>query len=187
MPLLSFDKQFAYKVYASINIAYYKSSQTLPKRHTIRIKRRRPIKPGDKLFLWCCSRSKNRWKIGESICQQVKDITITEEYISIEGKRISENRAKKLAIDDGFKDLKSFYNYFKNNCELPFTGELIVWQTSYDRKYYLHRQLKELGVEVEHNENSHIMLIKQENTALAENKYVKELQDYFQYGIQLTL
>ena len=79
MPLLSFSVK-----YAELNDG--------SKTQTIRLPRKKnQIKPGDKLYIWWKSRTKEREKLGEGICKSVV-------------KKCFDNMTKEDAILDGFLD-----------------------------------------------------------------------------------
>jgi len=60
--------------------------------------------------------------------------------------------------------------------------------TTYDRKYYLIREVKRLKLQVLHDQNERTVLIpfnRQEE--VKDNKYLLELRDKFNYGLQTIL
>jgi hypothetical protein len=137
MPALSFQAQFAELV------------ESGKKTHTIRTRRKRPIKVGDPLYLYQDQRSKNSRKLGETYCSKVDLIsfrlqpdrqTLSMLYgeahtLDFQRKRTQEE-IKALAIADGFKDTPEFIEFFfpkkkweKTPLILPsFSGVLIHWE-----------------------------------------------------------
>lgn len=95
------------------------------KTQTIRMKRKNPIKPGDKLFLYTRMRDESCRKLGEAVCSKIIPITFklidlfedkTEIALFIFHRRSSHSfifkQSKKLALDDGFDSLKELNNFF---------------------------------------------------------------------------
>jgi hypothetical protein len=119
MPLIHFQERFADDV---------KSGK---KRQTIRIERKRPIKPGDKLILGTWEgkpyRSKVR-RLGEVVCKEVRDIVIfSNGEIRINGWPLSDLQRSMLAVDDGFSSAVEMVDWFEENHGLPFEGVVIRW------------------------------------------------------------
>ena len=60
--------------------------------------------------------------------------------------------------------------------------------TTYDRKYYLIREIKKAGFELVKSEVERIIIVPFDKERQARlNKYVRELQNKYNYGIQLTI
>ncbi|ANV92017.1 ASCH domain-containing protein [Picosynechococcus sp. PCC 8807] len=126
MPALSFKKQFADLVAEG------------KKNHTIRAKRKLPIKEGDTLYLYCAQRSTQGYRIGKSVCTKIQPIeiwltSITKIEIFLDGKIVPPTKAQQLAKDDGFPDLTSLRGFFfpspKDGILPPhFIGDLIHWK-----------------------------------------------------------
>ncbi len=125
MPALNFKKQFR---------PHIKSGR---KNHTIRAKRKRPIKPGDKLYLYTGMRTKACRKIMEAVCVKVEEIQICRNRaplgtsaleccrIFIEGVALSNDESEALAYADGFYSFTDMMNFWGGR--LPFTGDIIYW------------------------------------------------------------
>ena len=99
------------------------------KTQTIRLKGKRPPRPGDKLYLFTGLRTKKCKRLGETRCSQVQDITIvglSEVYVN--GKLLTPGRIDSLARKDGFRTLYDFYGFFKSHYDLPFKGVVIKWE-----------------------------------------------------------
>lgn len=92
---------------------------------TVRAKRKRPIKKGDKLYLYTGMRHKNCQKLGEAVCLGVISIDFRTTDIFFDGTEIcfstfhrgSKNPwplewQNKLALDDGFKNWEELSAYF---------------------------------------------------------------------------
>ncbi|MCA6580459.1 MAG: ASCH domain-containing protein [Pseudanabaena sp. M57BS1SP1A06MG] len=98
------------------------------KRHTIRAKRKHPIKVGDKLYMWWKQRSpKEKEKLGESTCIRVSPITITGLGVSCEDIGVRYHCLDLFAIADGFDNWDEMRDFFQNTHGLPFEGDLIEW------------------------------------------------------------
>jgi hypothetical protein len=117
MPAFNFRKQFAPAV------------ERGEKRQTIRAKREDGRNPhiGDKLYLYTGMRTKSCRKLGEAICKTVRQITITETGIWIDGNRLYAAEIAILAGKDGFKGVSSFIDFFRKTHDLPFEGLLYKW------------------------------------------------------------
>jgi hypothetical protein len=81
MPSLNFKAQFA------------ESVESGSKKQTIRANRKHPIRIGDTLYLFTGMRTRNCRRLGEATAKMVRDITISESGVKIDGQAIYE-RAK---------------------------------------------------------------------------------------------
>lgn len=108
------------------------------KRHTIRARRKNPIKVGDKLYMWWKSRSpKEKEKLGEAKCINVASITIKKDGYSINSDNLFLNSGEfsddlslcLLAISDGFNNWQELIDFFELTHGLPFEGDLIAWDS----------------------------------------------------------
>lgn len=115
MPALNFKKQFASQV------------ESGAKRQSIRANRKRPFACGDTLYLYTGMRSKSCRKLGERAATYVADISIYNNTIIAAGEELSRSDKRKLARDDGFKNIPDFLTFFKETHGLPFHGQLIQW------------------------------------------------------------
>ncbi len=113
MPALSFKKRFIEFVEAWL------------KTHTLRNKRKRPIKPGDNLILCTGMRTKFYKEIMRVICTFVHPASVTEDNVFINHKIVKDKDA--FAKSDGFRDFDDMKSFFKDTHELPWCGELISW------------------------------------------------------------
>ena len=116
MPAYNFKQQFAEAV------------EEGTKRQTIRPKRKRPTKPGDRLYLYTGMRTKQCRKLGEATCTEVLDIEIQTSRVTVAGEALSWAQMKLLASLDGFSDQEAFFQFFEDAYGLPFQGELIRWE-----------------------------------------------------------
>lgn len=124
MPSLSFKKRFSPLILSLI------------KKQTIRAPRRRPIQPGDTLYLYEALRTKHSKHLIDMMCKNIFPIRITSKSIVIsKSKKVVLSRPHELnqfAQADGFDswaDMKSFWisTHGKEGSPFPFTGTLITW------------------------------------------------------------
>ncbi len=121
MPALNFKKRFAPDVEAG------------RKRQTIRKRRKRPIKVGEKLYLYTGMRTQACRKLGEAVCKKVRHICIVEGLdpwtykIIIDGREISAAEEFRLARADGFEDSIGIIDFFRKEYGLPFEGHIYNW------------------------------------------------------------
>ncbi len=115
MPALNFQERFAELV------------ENGEKRQTIRRVRKRPIKPGDMLYLYTGMRTKRCRKLRLARCEKVESIRI-EKYggaiISDEG-WIEPAFLQAFAEEDGFDSWEEMRDWFDKQYGLPFEGALI--------------------------------------------------------------
>jgi len=144
MPVLNFKAQFVEPIRAGT------------KHHTIRADRKVPIKPGDKLYLYCGLRHKGAFRIlpGAVACTRVISIRIhivrvrdwvEEQAVWIEGQKLANDEAQALAVADGFPDWPAMRRFWldthgKSKKEptrgnqksavrrVSFTGQIIHWR-----------------------------------------------------------
>lgn len=112
MPLLNYKKQFAPLV------------ESGKKRQTIRAMRKRPFKVGDRLYHYTGLRTKQCRKLLESVCKEVNEITIYENWIDIPGKVVF---PVPFARADGFRCWEDMLDFFKTVHGLPFRGQVVKW------------------------------------------------------------
>ena len=97
------------------------------KRHTIRARRARPTKPGERIVLYTGMRTKSCQKIGESVCTRVEHIAISPlGAIAIDGELLDAIEVQQLAKADGFDSFLSMMQFWEGR--LPFEGEIIHWR-----------------------------------------------------------
>jgi len=120
MPALSFNKQFARLV------------ELGRKRQTIRVKRKRPIKAGDRLYLYTGMRTKVCRKLGEADCASVRPLVkLPDNGWSLDGVELVTWEIDDLLGDDGFKCRGDFVEWF---AQYPDGTEfdLIMWEQEVD-------------------------------------------------------
>lgn len=116
MPAINFKKQFSDRV------------EFGDKKQTIRRKRKRPIKLGDKLYLYTGMRTSCCRKLRSTRCDDVLPIFIDSNKSVILGNKLLTDQEKHdLALDDGFKDFAGLFDFFRSTCGLPLAGQLIKW------------------------------------------------------------
>jgi hypothetical protein len=124
MPLLNFKSQFVDPIRSG------------RKHHTIRAKRKVPVKVGDLLYLYCGLRQAGAYRIlPEPVrCTKVLPISIEiktrPEYqlicVLIDGEMLDSDEAEQLAHADGFDNFAAMMKFWEGR--LPFRGEIIHWQ-----------------------------------------------------------
>ena len=98
------------------------------KRQTIGGDRKIPIKKGDKLYLWWKQRTRDREKLGDTICLRVAPITIDRDRATMPNVVVTDPQLlDKFAIADGFENWQQLIEFFDKTHGLPFTGNLIEW------------------------------------------------------------
>lgn len=117
MPALNFQSRFAAKVLDGT------------KPGTIRAKRKRPIKVGDRLYLYTGQRTKHSRKLKEVVCHGVFDIVITKSDILINGIALYESMKEGFARLDGFNSYSEFLQFFTARGD--FNGDHIVWSEEF--------------------------------------------------------
>lgn len=108
------------------------------KKQTIRPLRKRPIRSGDKLYLYTSMRHKGCKKLGEAACGEVIPVTLISYYspwtpLTIGGIKSDEwNKVLELAEDDGFDSYTDFANFFINTYKMKegdcLKFEIIKWR-----------------------------------------------------------
>lgn len=113
--------------------------RTGAKRQTIRLERKRPIKPGDELSLreW----SGRPYLSKQNVLRDGERCSSTEEFrienhgfedfnltmFHLNGNMLDLLDMEKLALADGFSDLYEMYTWFCKTHGIPFKGVLIKW------------------------------------------------------------
>lgn len=116
MPALNFKKRFAEAVEAGWKL------------QTIRAPRKRPIKPGDRLYLYTGMRTKGCRKLGEGRCTATTKIGVREHGITCGLQIVIARWRESFAELDGFGSWIEMREWFRKEYELPFTGVLIEWR-----------------------------------------------------------
>ena len=172
---------------------YAKRTGIKPKTTTIRAKRRHPIKKGDVLYLFKAQRTIQCQKLGTAVCRKLEEIFIAESRegyytVKIDGYTLSREEAYKVAESDGFDTFHLFVNFFKMTHGLPFTGDRIHFTTTYDRKYFCNKSVKDRGFKIKLETTQKTILITPDQVEAARNdKYVNELANKHNYAVQIVM
>lgn len=102
------------------------------KPHTIRPKRKRQTKPGERLKLYTGMRTKKCRLLADTFCKNVEPVEIHSTHIKVGGRVLVMDERRNLAVNDGFDSLEAFYDFFRETYGLakdkPLTDmELISW------------------------------------------------------------
>lgn len=99
--------------------------------HTIRPKRKVPLRPGQPLSLrvWTSKpyRSPQR-EFHASTVKKVSPIVVTHLTALLDGVQLVGEEREGLAYHDGFESWQKMADWFASTHGLPFTGELIYWK-----------------------------------------------------------
>lgn len=114
------------------------------KLHTIREDKTNRWKAGNDIHFVINNRTKDRFQFAPVVkCRSVQNIEIKEMImttrpncmiedkiytVKVDNKYLSENEIENLAINDGFPDTKSFFDFFNDG----FNGKIIHWT---DKRY----------------------------------------------------
>ena len=106
--------------------------ETGRKGHSIRARRKHPIRVGDKLMLYTGMRQKCCRKLLDAVCTKVEDISIeaNEFRVCIDGRMLSRQEIELLAVADGFSESQEFFDFFAQTHGSRFEGDLIHWKPS---------------------------------------------------------
>jgi len=123
MPAVNFAKQFAEPV------------ENGTKRQTIRRRRKRPIRTGDRLALYTGMRTKNCRKLREAKCKHTFGVCIRDGGVDTfradgrwnEAWWIGSPKADDFARKDGFRNARELVEWFRDRYGLPFLGVVIEW------------------------------------------------------------
>lgn len=196
MPSLNFQKEFVPGVRAMLDKTYAKRTGVKPKSTTIRALRKRPIRKGDKLFLFTAMRTKQCQRLGTVVCRRMETVDMEEGdimadmqvhvSISIDGIRLTDNEAELIARKDGFENWEEMTAWFKKMHGIPFTGQRIHMANTYDRKYFCNKKVKDHGFALQLETTHKTINVHQEDVEAARgDRYVKELAEKYNYGIQI--
>src|SRR5262249_13474875 len=73
-------------------------------------------------------RTKSCEPILFSHISRVQDVRISaDEWVYLDGQRLTVDGADNLAKDDGFRSPQEFFSFFRDTYGLPFSGDLIHW------------------------------------------------------------
>lgn len=137
MPALNFKKQFVPALKAGLAMRAEGRDACAGekvKTQTIRKRGARAYKVGDTLQIYCGQRTVACEKLGEAVCTEVRQISITpaQRAVSLECRGLLmplfEDEIERLALADGFNDVNEFFAFFQEECEgRSFAGQLIRW------------------------------------------------------------
>jgi len=116
MPAYNFEQQFAEAV------------ESGAKGQTLRLPRKRPTQPGDRLRLYTEQRTKGRRSRREGTCTQVLPIHLDRDSVRVSGMRLSETALTWLALAEGFESGEQLLAFFDRLYGLPVDLELIAWE-----------------------------------------------------------
>jgi hypothetical protein len=110
------------------------------KNHTIRANRKYPIKPGDKLYLYCGRRRKGAFRIlpDPVTCTRAFPIQIHLGHpgvsVTVDGQQLSDDEREALATADGFESWTAMALFWVDNHSrkgtfglVRFNGQIIHW------------------------------------------------------------
>lgn len=115
MPSFNFQKQFVDAVSSGHKCT------------TIRPQRKNPVMENQTAHLFTGLRTKHCIKIGVGKIALVREITIKERAILVDGQALYKGSCDKLAQTDGFENAEALVSWFKKQYGLPFKGILIEW------------------------------------------------------------
>lgn len=115
MPAYNFKEQFVVPIRSG------------RKKHTIRARRARATRPGERLMLYTGMRTKRCQKIiPDVVCTKVEGIEIHEWTVRVDGNILFADECEALAVADGFPSFAHMMHFWKGR--LPFEGEIIHWR-----------------------------------------------------------
>lgn len=178
-------------ILAMLDKEYAWRTRIKPKTTTIRAMRKKPFQKGDALYLFSGQRTKNCQRLGKVTCRKTEEFVIKEELpgifnIIINGANLSVEAAQNVALEDGFTALGEMIKWFRKMHGFPFVGQRIYLANTYDRKYYLHKRTKDLGVKIELCRCEKTIEITTGQVEKVRNsKHITELAKKHSYGIQI--
>jgi len=178
-------------ILAMLDKEYARRTRIKPKTTTIRAMRKKLFQKGDSLYLFSGQRTKNCQRLGKVTCRKTEEFVITEEFpgifnIIINGAKLSDEAALNVALEDGFTALVEMIKWFRKMHGFPFVGQRIYLANTYDRKYYLHKRTKDLGINIELCRCKKTIEVSPEQVEKARNsKHITELATKHSYGIQI--
>ena len=202
MSSLNFQKQFAPGILAMLDKDYARRTGVKPKTTTIRAKvqcfycaqhtkGKRAIQKGDILHLFTGLRTKKVRLLGKITCRKTEEFVIEEEFpgilkIIVNGANLSEEAAQNIALEDGFTTLREMIKWFSRKHGFPFAGQRIHLANTYDRKYYLHKRTKDLGINIELRRcEKTIEVTPDQVETVLNSRHISELAKKHSYGIQI--
>lgn len=131
MPAYNFKRKFGGEVENGLRQA---NGQSVPvgariKRQTVRLRRKRPTKPGDTFYGYAGMRTKHCYKLGSAPVLSVEPVDIYNGNIKVNGRFLGPGERSKFIQDDGFVSEKEFFRFFEEHYGLPLVSrmEVIRW------------------------------------------------------------
>lgn len=193
MPTINFQSQFAPGLLAMLDKAYQKRTGIRPKTTTIRkVRKKNAIKKGDVCYMYIGQRTKRCMKLGECYCKAIEPVFIDETrneiIVKVDGMQLDFDKAQMMAREDGFENITDMARWFKMIHGLPFAGERIHFTTTYDRKYFCNKMVKDHGFKLKLEQTEKTIQIRQDDVeSAARDRYIKELAEKYGYGVQVML
>lgn len=116
MPLIGFRPEFEVHIRAGF------------KTQTVRIDRKRPVYPGDRLYMYVGLRRPGARKIGEAVCWKTTWVWIGEGELHYGPLHQSRGVMRRFARREGFESWMEFVEYLRRLHGLPFEGVAIQWR-----------------------------------------------------------
>jgi hypothetical protein len=192
MPALNFQAQFASGILAMLDKDYAKRTGIKPKTTTIRAQRKNHIRKGDILYLFSGQRTKGCVRLGAAVCKRLDGIWINQDregiVVTIDGCKLSYQEAVDVAQKDGFESLADMVRWFKMTHGLPFLGVRIHFTSTYNRKYFCNKSVKERGYRLKLETTEKTILVTPDQVATAQDdRYIRELSAKHNYGVQIVM
>jgi len=178
-------------ILAMLDKNYARRTRIKPKTTTIGSKRKRPFRKGDTLYLFAGQRTPYFQKLGKVICRKTEEIEIKDVApgviaFIVDGYQLNDIEVQKVAECEGFSSWCKMEAWFRKTHGFPFEGQRIFLANTYDRKYYLHKRTKDLGINIELYRCEKTIEISPEQVEKVRNsKHITELATKHNYGIQI--
>ena len=199
---INFRMCFAPGILAMLDKDYASRTGVKPKTTTIRAKVRylecaqqmkvkKTIQKGDTLRLFTGLRTKKVRFLGKVICRKTEKIEIKEIaagviVLIVDGYLLNDIEVQKVAECEGFSTWCKMVAWFRKKHGFPFVGQRIFFANTYDRKYYLHKRTKDLGINIALHKCEKTIEISPEQVEKVRNsKHITELATKHSYGIQI--
>jgi len=114
MPAYNFKLEFA------------ESVQIGEKAQTIRRRRKRRTRPGDRLYLYTGMRSKRCRMLRQEVCTEVISIDIYPRRVEVGGKPLDLDELDDLARADGFDSIEALWSFFDETYGLPLVHQMRI-------------------------------------------------------------
>jgi hypothetical protein len=216
MPSINIRKRFAPGILASIDKGYAKRTGIKPTVAIIRINRslrmandldnviiedfptgsirakeRKAIKKGNTLRFFTGYRTKKVRFLGKVACLKTEKVVFLETApgifsLELDSIGLNDIEIQKIAVESGFVSSKAMFDWLPKTLGFPITGVRIHLANSYNRKYYLHKRTKELGVRIQLTKCGRTIEVETDQVdTVLKSKHVSELANKHSYGIQV--